>query len=233
MIDRVIEKDIFSIQSFNTETRNTISRILSFLALQSPGGTSDAKLSERLGVSPTMIRSILDVLEKTHLIFSIKPYGGAGKIVRKPWKYYFLSPSINSAIRFKLGAFDRNSKDMFGVLIESMVASYLLRMRETINLPTGIFYDSDDGGPDFIIQDAKENVIPIEVGSGKKDKGQVERAIANIIQNTALSSMTARRSEKRAISFIFRLLRFHSYKQIKMPIPRETTTARATSWSAF
>ncbi|MBI5331996.1 MAG: ATP-binding protein [Candidatus Aenigmarchaeota archaeon] len=177
MIDRIIEKDIFSIQSFNTETRNTISRILSFLALQSPGGTSDAKLSERLGVSPTLIRSILDVLEKTHLIFSIKPYGGAGKIVRKPWKYYFLSPSINSAIRFKLGAFDRNSRDMFGVLIENIVASYLIRMKETINLPTGIFYDSDDSGVDFIIQDMKENIIPIEVGSGKKDKGQIEKAI--------------------------------------------------------
>lgn len=177
MIDRVIEKDIFSIQSFNTETRNTISRILSFLALQFPGGTSDAKLSERIGVSPTMIRSILDVLEKTHLIFSVKPYGGAGKIVRKPWKYYFLSPSINSAIRFKLGAFDLRNKDMFGVLVESMVASYLLRMKETVNLPAGIFYDSDDGGPDFIIQGAEENIIPIEVGSGKKDKGQIERAI--------------------------------------------------------
>ena len=45
MIDRVIEKDIFSIQSFNTDTRNTISRILTFLALQSPGGTSHSKLS--------------------------------------------------------------------------------------------------------------------------------------------------------------------------------------------
>lgn len=177
MIDRVIEKDIFSIQSFNTETRNTISRILSFLALQSPGSTSDAKLSGRLGVSPTLIRSILDVLEKTHLIFSIKPYGGADKTIRKPWKYYFLSPSINSAIRFKLGAFDRHNKDMFGVLVENMVASYLIRMKETINQPTGIFYDSDDGGVDFIVQDGKENTIPIEVGSGKKDKGQIERAI--------------------------------------------------------
>ena len=177
MIDRVIEKDVFSIRSFNTETRNTISRILSFLALQFPGGTSDAKLSERLGVSPTTIRSILDVLEKTHLVFSIKPYGGAGKIIRKPWKYYFLSPSINSAIRFKLGTFDRINKDMFGVLVESMVTSYLIRMKETVGLPSGVFYDSDDGGVDFIIQDAKENVIPIEVGSGKKDKGQVERAI--------------------------------------------------------
>ena len=177
MIDRVIEKDIFSIQSFNTDTRNTISRILSFLALQFPGGTSDAKLSKRLGVSPTLIRSILDVLEKTHLIFSIKPYGGAGKIIRKPWKYYFLSPSINSAIRFKLGAFDKNSRDMLGVLVESLVASYFIRMKETINLPTGIFYDSEDGGADFIIQDAKENTIPIEVSYGKKDKGQIEKSI--------------------------------------------------------
>lgn len=177
MIDRVIEKDIFVIQSFNTDTRNTISRIISFLALQFPGGTSDAKLSERLGVSPTQIRSILDVLEKTHLIFSIKPYGGAGRIVRKPWKYYFLSPTINSTIRFKLGAFDRNSKDMFGVLVENMVSSYLIRMKETINLPTGIFYDPDDRGVDFIIQDAEENIIPIEVSHGKKDKGQIEGAI--------------------------------------------------------
>ncbi len=177
MIDRVIEKDIFSIQSFNTETRNTISRILSFLALQSPGGTSDAKLSERLGVSPTSIRSILDVLEKTHLVFSIKPYGGAGKMIRKPWKYYFLSPSINAAIRFKLGSYDRNSREMFGVLVENMVASYLIRMKETVNMPTGIFYDPDAGGVDFIVRDAKENIIPIEVGFGKKDKGQIEKAI--------------------------------------------------------
>lgn len=177
MIDRVIEKDIFSIQSFNTETRNTISRILTFLALQSPGGTSDSKLSERLGISPTLVRSILDVLEKTHLIFSIKPYGGAGKIVRKSWKYYFLSPSINTAIRFKLGAFDRTNNEMFGVLVENMVASYFVRMKETINRPTGIFYDADDGGVDFLIQDSKENIIPIEVGYGKKDGGQIKRAI--------------------------------------------------------
>jgi len=48
-----------------------------------------------------MIWNILDVLEKTQLVFSVKPYGGAGKVVKKPWKYYFLSPSINAAIRFK------------------------------------------------------------------------------------------------------------------------------------
>src|SRR3989344_2787991 len=177
MVERVIEKDVFIIQSFNTETRAVIKRIIYFLASQSPGGTSDTKLAKHLETSSKQIRNILDVLEKTHIIFSIKPYGGAGKAVRKPWKYYFLAPSMNTAIRFKLGLYDKTSKDMFGVLVENMVASYLIRMKETINLPTGIFYDSEDGGVDFIVQDGKENIIPIEVGSGKKGKGQIERAI--------------------------------------------------------
>ena len=66
---------------------------------------------------------------------------------------------------------------MFGVLVENMIASYFIRMKETINQPTGIFYDSDDGGVDFIIKDSKENVIPVEVGYGKKDRGQIKRAI--------------------------------------------------------
>lgn len=177
MVDRVIEKDIFATQAFHTETRNTISRILSFLALQFPGGTSDAKLSERLGVSPTLVRSILDILEKTHLVISIKPYGNAGKIVRKPWKYYFLSPSINASLRFNLGTFDSNNKEVFGTLTESMVASYLIRMKETLHAPRGVFYDADDQGVDFLLEDANGDIIPLEVGSGKKDKGQVERAI--------------------------------------------------------
>jgi len=86
VVGRVIEKDIFALQSFSTETRNTISRIITLLALQKPGGTSDAKLAVRLNRSPTMIRNILDVLEKTQLVFSVKPYGGAGKVVKKPWK---------------------------------------------------------------------------------------------------------------------------------------------------
>ncbi|MBU0760367.1 MAG: AAA family ATPase [Nanoarchaeota archaeon] len=177
MIDRVIEKDVFSIQAFSTDTRNVISRILTFLALQKPGGTSDAKLSDRLKISPNTVRNILEVLEKTHLIFSVKPYGGAGKVVRKPWKYYFLSSSIIAAIRFKLGAYNPRDREMLGVLAENMAASYFFRMKETVNLPVGMFYDSEPNGADFLLQDAEENIIPLEIGIGKKDKSQVRNSI--------------------------------------------------------
>ena len=177
IVDRVIEKDVFSLKAFNTETRNTISRILMFLSLQKPGGTSDVKLAERLQTSSSLVRTILELLEKTHLIFSIKPYGGVGKIVRKPWKYYFLSSSINAALRFKFGMLDRSDRKILGILMENLVASYFVRLKETIGMPIGIFYDAEKKGVDFLLQIGDEKIIPVEVGIGKKKETQIEYAI--------------------------------------------------------
>jgi len=176
MIDRIVEKDILSLKSFSSETRNLITRIIYFLAIQKPGGVSDAKLSQRFQASSRSIREILDILEKTHLIFSVKPYGGAGRITRKPWKYYFLSPSINAAIRYELGMLDILDREMLGTLAENLVASTFFRIRENL-YGVGIFYDPERGGADFLIQKGVDEIIPVEVSIGKKRRSQISRAI--------------------------------------------------------
>jgi hypothetical protein len=89
IINRIIEKEIPSLKSFNTSTNNIISRIISYLALQRPGSSSNIKLAQILSVSPKTVNDILNVLEKTQLIFSVKPYGTGTKMIKKPWKYFF------------------------------------------------------------------------------------------------------------------------------------------------
>ena len=178
MVDRVIEKDVFSVQAFRTDTRSVITRIIVFLALQKAGESSDSNLSKMLDkTSPATVRSILEILEKTHLIFSVKPRGGAGKVVRKSWKYYFLSPSIVAAIRFKLGENSHTNRELMGILTEHMAASYFFRMKETFGLPVGIFYDPEPKGADFLLLDARGDIIPLEIGIGKKDKIQIRNSI--------------------------------------------------------
>ena len=97
-INRIIEKDISSLKTFNTSTNDTISRIVTYIAMQKPGGTSNVKLAQMLGVSPNTINNILNVLEKTQLLFPITAYSTGSKIIKKPWEYFFLAPSIKASI---------------------------------------------------------------------------------------------------------------------------------------
>jgi len=197
MIDRIIEKDIFSLQTFSTNSRSTISQIITYLALQYPGGTSDKKLATILARPQKSIREILNVLEKTHLLFPVKPYGGPGKLIRKPWKYYFLSPSINTSIRYRMGKYRKNDRKFLGLLAENYIASYFFKIKQTENQYLNIFYDSSENGVDFLLETV-DNIIPVEVSIGKKDKKQIRKAINKYKSNYGvIISNTTGRIEKR------------------------------------
>lgn len=183
MINRVIERDVYTLKNFTAETRSTISRVITFLSMQKPGGTSDSKLAKRLKVSPSLIRTILDVLEKTQLIFSVKPYGGAGKVVRKPWKYYFLSPSLNAAINYKMGNYYLDNREIMGGLAENLVASTFFKWSKTYNIPLNINYLPGKGEADFLLSWNIENIVPVEVGLNKKQTGQLKKSMRKYDSN--------------------------------------------------
>jgi len=130
-----------------------------------------------LSISPRLVNEILNVLEKTQIIFNIKPYGGAGKIVKKAWNYYFLSPSIKAAINYELGRFNLENRKCLGNLAENFVASSLYKLSKTRFSLMGLFYPPEKGGVDFLIRTKFDNIVPIEVGIGKKTKSQLSKAI--------------------------------------------------------
>ena len=98
------------------------------LTLEKPGETSNIKLANILSISPKSVNDILNVLEKTQLVFSIKPYGTGGKILKKAWQYFFLSPSIKAAINFQIGRYDVNHKKCLASLAETLVISSIFKL---------------------------------------------------------------------------------------------------------
>lgn len=178
MVENVIQKDVFPLDSFKTETISTIFNVILFLALQDPGPTSQVKLARNLNVSSSQVKKIINALEKTHLIFNIKPFGGIGKTIKKPWKYYFLSPTIKAAINYNYGRYDQRNRKFLGILAENLVASSFFKLKKTTNLPKGVFYSAETHGVDFLLHGLDGDIIPVEVGIGRdKSNDQVKRAI--------------------------------------------------------
>lgn len=119
--------------------------------------------------------NILTALEKSQLIFSINAYGSAGKMLNKPKQHFFLTPSIKSALNYRIGRYDLNHEKCYADLVENMVASSLNRLSCESFQSLGLFYDANKKGVDFIVKYMDE-VIPVEVGIGKKTKSQITRA---------------------------------------------------------
>jgi predicted AAA+ superfamily ATPase len=177
IINRILTNDLSIIQNLTRETSVAASRILQFIALQIPGAFSQPKLANELKISPTTVNYLLDALQKSEVIFPVLPYAGAKRTVAKPWKYYFMTPTLMASLLHKLGFLDKSDKQRFGILVEHLVASYLYRMKQTTNRPQGIFYDVQEGGADFLIQD-RGRTIPIEVTvSSSESIDQVKRSM--------------------------------------------------------
>ncbi len=177
ILDRIVRIDLPIVTNVRTDSLQDIMRLLAFLAIQKPGGISNVKLASNLGISSSSVHEYLDALEKTLLIFKVLPVNGT-KVTRKPWKYYFTTPTVVASINWFIGTLKR--EEVIGNLIETMVASYLHRVVETLKEPYNIYYDSRKEGVDFILK----NIItgestPIEVTSSLKGKDvkKVKKAI--------------------------------------------------------
>jgi predicted AAA+ superfamily ATPase len=175
MKDRVIEKDMDIFTSFTSPTRLASYKLINLLATLKPSEISLSKLSNILNISKETVNSILSAFEMTQLLFHIEPYGSPAKRVRKAWKYYFLSSQIKASIYLNSGQATRHPKEYMSTLAENLVASTLFKIKRSKDI--GIFYDPEKGGVDFLINTIIGDIIPIEVGIGKKDKKQIKTAI--------------------------------------------------------
>jgi len=132
-----------------------------------------------LNTSSANVENILNILEKTGLLFHLEAYGTSSKRTRKSWKYYFATSSLKYALSSKIGNVSTNKEKYEGILIENIIASKLHHLSMD-NFRFSLYYDENKkNNVDFIIHRSFEKPIPIEVGRGKKDRRQITHAMNN------------------------------------------------------
>ena len=180
-VESVITRDLGTMSNLTMDTQTKALRLIKFLAEKYPGDISQNALANKIQTSLGTVSTIMDLLEKTHLIFHVEPYSGANARAKKSWQYFFATSSIMHAINLKFGFSSINLDEYEGILLETLVASHLTDLKDSEKFfEFSIFYDSykvKKHRVDFIVKKEFGEAIPIEVGHGTKDTAQIEDAI--------------------------------------------------------
>ena len=178
IISRVITIDMVNVFNLNKNNQNLTYKTLAYLTSQKQGEISQDKLSNYLDCGKTIINNIINTLEKIQLIFHSEAYGGASKKIKKPWKYNFATPSIRNCINKKFGNNTGSKSEYEGILMENQIASTLFNLNNNnVSFDFNVYYDSQKGSVDFIVEKLFGSAIPIESGIGSKTKRQMKKAM--------------------------------------------------------
>ena len=178
LLDKIIQKDIENLKSFDPQTLQAIKRLL-FLLADTGDILSVAKLPALTGIESSITtQKVLAVLEQAELLIRVFPYGSHKSRLTKPSKYLFMSPAIRMALLGIVGK-EATFYTRMGKLLEDAAAMHF--SREFISSGVGaISYDGVQGGADFILQIANKKQIAIEIGVGEKDRTQVKKTMERI-----------------------------------------------------
>ena len=174
---KVITNDMPHFDKLDSDDLVLANRILIYLSKQQPGEVTNTNLANYFKIPTKKVDNILEFLEKTHLIFHCEAFGGAAASAKKSFKYYFATSSLKYNLAKRIGYSLIDSADYEGILIENLIASNLFNLFNKEYSFT-IYYDpTKKKNVDFLIQNALDYPIPIEVGRGKKKKSQIKYAM--------------------------------------------------------
>lgn len=181
LLDKIIQKDIESLKSFDPKTLKSIKRLL-FLLADAEGVLSLTKLHSVVGIESSItIQNVLSVLEQAELLIRVPPYGSQKSKLNKPSKYLFMSPAIRMSLLGIVGK-EATYHTRMGRLMEDAAALHL--HREFVGQGLGsLTHDPAQGSADFVLQIANQKEVVIEVGMGDKGPLQVKNTMQKIKSN--------------------------------------------------
>jgi len=162
-----IEKDVRQIK--NITDLIVFERFIKLLAGRSGQELNNSALSVETGVDVKTIQSWIGILESSFIIYLLKPHFKNFKktIVRRP-KIYFYDTALVCYLLGIRNTVQLKTHPLKGSIFESMVVTELIKKRTNLGLPINLYYWRDKTGHEIdIIVDNENNLLPIEIKSGK------------------------------------------------------------------
>jgi predicted AAA+ superfamily ATPase len=162
-----IEKDVRQIK--NITDLIVFERFIKLLAGRSGQELNNSALSVETGVDVKTIQSWIGILESSFIIYLLKPHfkNFNKTIVRRP-KIYFYDTALVCYLLGIRNTVQLKTHPLKGSIFESMVVTELIKKRTNLGLPINLYYWRDKTGHEIdIIVDNENNLLPIEIKSGK------------------------------------------------------------------
>lgn len=161
-IRKTLIEDAVIYGKMSKEKINFLEKIITFLALSSPGELNYTSLTSSLGTGKGTVIELINILQQMQLIRVLTPYPSSSALVRKQPKMLFYHPNLRYILCTKLGA-----KADVGATREEFVVFHLSLAGYRVYTIKG-----EKRSPDYVIERGKEKEI-IEIGGPSKDRKQL------------------------------------------------------------
>lgn len=159
IIDKVLKRDMTAL--FGVRRVLELEQTFIYLCMHDGGIQDIQTLSSNLGITKHTVQNFINLLEATHLLYRLPPYGYGKEILRARYKLYLADPAIAPAILIKGKSIIEDSKAL-GNAVETAVFSHLKAHSTTNHVRFSYWKDAKNKELDLIIE-LLEQLIPIEI----------------------------------------------------------------------
>lgn len=157
IIDKVLKRDMTAI--FGVRRVLELEQTFIYLCMHGSGLQDLQTLSSNLGITKQTVQNFINLLEQSHLLYKLPPYGYGKEILRARYKLYLADPAMSPAILMKGKTLDSKA---LGVSVETAVFSHLKAHSSTNYARFSYWKDSKNKELDFVLE-VSEKLVPFEV----------------------------------------------------------------------
>lgn len=159
IIDKVLKRDMTAL--FGVRKILELEQIFLYLCMHDGGLLDMQQLCQNLQVKRPTVQKYIDLLEATHLLYRLPPWGYGKDILRAKYKIYLADAAMSSAVLLK-GKRILDDPDQLAVAVEAAVFKHLHSRfyRETVSFS---YWQNSNQNKVDLIAEIKNNIIPFEV----------------------------------------------------------------------